>query len=88
VRSGLLDFSTFGKARKRAVNIAANLSRIGDVDPPGGMPRKRTGNLAASIRSEADGPLKRRVGPNSTVPYARIHEFGGPMPGGRPYLII
>lgn len=89
VLSGRSDFSQLSKARQRLFGVAQTFANLGGtVDPPGGMPRKRTGILAGSIQFDSPKPNMRRVGPNASVKYAAIHEFGGPMPGGQPYLII
>lgn len=90
VRRGQLDFGTLSKARQRRFAVAETLDRIGDVDPPGGVPRFRTGNLHRSIMQERTGPDKRKVGAGAYLPYAAIHEFGGVInhPGGQPFLII
>jgi phage gpG-like protein len=88
VRTGQLDFASLGGQRRRNVNVAAVLDRTGDVDPPGGMPRMRSGTLRKSISIDSPAPNVRKIGPNASVPYAAIHEFGGPMKGGRPFLII
>ena len=47
------------------------------VDPPGGMPRLRTGNLRRSVTWDRKGNLVRRIGPSKAVKYGRIHELGG-----------
>lgn len=67
------------RAKREAKNpLLAFLSRAeGLVDPPGGSPRKRTGNLARSVMVERDRPQRRKVGPAFGLKYAAIHEFGG-----------
>ncbi|TXH17507.1 MAG: hypothetical protein E6R03_03830 [Hyphomicrobiaceae bacterium] len=89
VLSGKVDFSQLSKARQRLFGVAQTFANLGGtVDPPGGMPRKRTGILAGSITVDRPTPNLRHIGPNASVKYAAIHEFGGPMPGGQPFLII
>ena len=55
------------------------------VDPPGGMPRRRTGRLMNSdaVESDGDGLIA-----GFSAKYAAIHEFGGTTPGGQPYMRI
>lgn len=55
------------------------------VDPPGGMPRRRTGRLMNSNAVEVDGD---GLIAGFSAKYAAIHEFGGMTPGGQPYLKI
>lgn len=63
---------------KDAARKALSLRRSGGlVDPPGGMPRRRTGRLRGSIVVDAPKARLRRIGPDASVPYAAIHEFGG-----------
>lgn len=62
---------------------ARTIERLGGlVDPPGGSPRKRTGFLLNSLRQALDKSGSRqgiRIGMGREVPYALIHELGGPI---------
>lgn len=69
----------------------AFVKQFGFVDPPGGMPRKRLGDLGDSVTFDRPTSLRRRIGPGKTVKYGRIHELGGTAGNGayipaRPYL--
>lgn len=67
-----------GRRTKEAARAVFQVRKLGGlVDPPGGMPRKRTGTLARSIVIDASEDRVRRIGPDKSVPYAAIHEFGG-----------
>lgn len=77
------------KTGREAARYAYARQRIGGlVDPPGGFPRVRSGNLRRSISIDhKPGELTARVGPSSSVPYARIQEYGGRVtPKSRKYL--
>ena len=79
--------------------MSAFLARAeGFVDPPGGMPRLRTGLLRRSIVVERL-PRVRRIGPQAGLVYpsgtrvgvvARAHELGATInhPGGTPYIVV
>jgi phage gpG-like protein len=78
-------WSQASKSQKRYVR------EYGFVDPPGGMPRLRSGNLQKSVTYDRPTALRRRIGPNNTIKYGRIHELGGSAGNGsyipaRPYL--
>ena len=79
--SGAGRFTRLSKASGRVKDAArkvAALNRLGGlVDPAGGMPRRRTGRLASSMTFDAPKSKVRRIGPDASVPYAAIHEFGG-----------
>lgn len=80
------------KRSRDAIVKAEAIERAGGtlVDPPGGMPRRRTGDLLRSVQSERDGD---GVITGAGQAYAAIHEFGGmagpgrkiPIPA-RPYI--
>lgn len=58
------------------IRAAREAAQLGDVDPPGGMPRLRTGNLRRSVQANLiDNGKAARMGVGSE--YAAIHEFGG-----------
>lgn len=82
-------FASF--ARQATADDWDFIAREGFVDPPGGSPRLRSGRLRRTIQSvdasDASGPAV-EVGVHGGLEYAAIHEFGGPMPGGRPYIVI
>lgn len=90
VNAGRTTFASLSRPKQRLFRIAETLARIGNVDPPGGMPRFRSGTLARSITYSRPATDKRNIGPAANVRYARIHEFGGVIehPGGQPFLII
>lgn len=82
--------STMGKGIDRAIDIKV---RGGGtlVDPPGGMPRNRTGALMNSIAFDTKSPTSRRIGvtgEGTVKNYARIQEFGGTVRsvGGQPFF--
>ena len=80
-----------GRRTKEAARAVFQIRKLGGfIDPPGGMPRKRTGTLARSIVIDASEDRVRRIGPDKSVPYAAIHEFGGAIknPGGQPYIVV
>lgn len=82
-------FKNFSRQASR--KDKAFVRQFGFVDPPGGMPRKRTGKLGDSVTFDRPSPLRRRIGPGKTVKYGRIHELGGAAGNGayipaRPYL--
>lgn len=69
--------SNSAAGRRNEATARSILNAGGLVDPPGGMPRLRTGSLARSILSvrEANShELGTRVG--SGLKYADVHEFG------------
>jgi hypothetical protein len=60
------------------------------VDPPGGVPRSRSGTLARDIAFDRPGKLKRRVGiarQSAANKYWAVHEFGGVI-RGKPWLVF
>lgn len=83
--SGTL-FKTLRKspAARDNFRLARSIERLGGlVDPPGGMPRLRTGNLRRGISHAQKAKHNWSVGVLEGVPYARIHEFGGMAGKGR-----
>lgn len=78
---------------------ASNRSRGGTPSPVGSPPGKATGTLARSWQTPArngfavvdvsglSDPLRPRINHGSNLAYARIHEYGGPIPG-KPWLTI
>jgi len=60
----------------------------GFVDPPGGSPRLRSGRLRRAISTVHTDRWESEVGVQGGLEYAAIHEFGGPMPGGQPYIVV
>ena len=86
-------WKAFARGRSSSANRAVDIEQRSfgrDVDPPGGSPRNRTGNLLRSINWQNGwNPYSRLIG-SWGVPYAGIQEFGGTImhPGGTPYMII
>jgi phage gpG-like protein len=86
-------WTAYAKGKSSSANRAVNIEQRSfglDVDPPGGSPRNRTGNLMRSIGwQKGTSPYSRLVGSRG-VPYAGIQEFGGTVmnPGGQPFLMI
>lgn len=74
------------KRNDRAIRSAEAIEAAGGglVDPPGGMPRRRTGTLLRSLtqRDDGDGVIA-----GAASEYAAVHEFGGGnnIPA-RPYI--
>lgn len=102
IRRGKDKLAAFTAARMtksgRPSAMAAGLSRAIDieirgggklVDPPGGMPRNRTGTLMRSISWDVKSPTSRRIGVGQGAEkYAAIQEFGGTVMnhGGQPFF--
>lgn len=73
---------------RRSIDLAESIEKLGGlVDPPGGMPRSRTGTLKRSIRT-IGGPTPLEVLIGSNLRYAAAQEWGANLPGGQPFLII
>lgn len=93
-RDGYFKLSTRGKNagkaasnRKRAYEAAVEEKEFGKVDPPGGYPRLRTGNLRRAADFERSGTLTRLLGYLSTGGaniYGAVHEFGNRTTPARP----
>lgn len=78
-------------ADRTAINAARQEDQYGKVDPPGGFPRSRSGDLARDTSNglvKVKGETAARISFNKE--YAAIQEFGGTInhPGGTPYIII
>lgn len=61
------------------VKVSMNISSQRGKNPsePGMPPHRDTGALVRSVRYDLMGPYEARVG--AYVPYAAIHEYGGPI---------
>jgi phage gpG-like protein len=64
------------KRNARLARTAAYFQKRGLVDPPGGIPRRRSGDLRRSINVKNDRNALRSLVGSGKV-YARIHERGG-----------